>query len=36
MENWPGDLRDWERRHQTPARADARSGRKLLGVDSWN
>ena len=35
MENWPGDLRDWERRHQTPA-ALTPLGRKLLGVDSWN
>ncbi len=35
MENWPGDLRDWERRHQTPAALTA-LGRKLLGVDSWN
>lgn len=35
MEHWPGDLRDWERRHQTPAALTA-LGRKLLGVDSWN
>lgn len=35
MEHWPGDLRDWERRHQTPA-ALTPLGRKLLGVDSWN
>ena len=35
MSNWPGDLRDWEHRHQTPAKLTP-LGRKLLGVDSWN
>lgn len=34
MEHWPGDLRDWERRLQTPA-ALTPLGRKLLGVDYW-
>ena len=35
MPNWQGDPRDWEHRHQTPARLTP-LGRKLLGVDSWN
>lgn len=35
MDNWPGDPRNWEPRHQTPA-ALTPLGRKLLGVDPWN
>ena len=34
MPRWQGDPRDWEHRHQTPARLTP-LGRKLLGVDSW-
>ena len=34
MPKWPGDVRDWEHQHQSPARLTA-LGRKLLGADSW-
>ncbi len=34
MSNWPGDLRDWEHQHQTPAELTD-LGKKLLGVVRW-
>ena len=34
MPRWQGDPRDWEHRHQTPARLTP-LGRQLLGVDPW-
>ena len=31
---WPGDLRDWEHNHQSPARLTD-LGKKLLGLELW-